>query len=90
MLHDDILLLKDEVGQEIEFEYLDTIQFNQQEYVVLLPTHTEPDEEGEVVILQVKTEGDSNTEVYLPVESEEVLESVFESFKERIKDEFDQ
>lgn len=85
---DDVIVLKDENGQEIEFEYLDTIERQGKEYIVLLPLdEVEEEEEGEVVILQVKeAEGE---EEFLPVESEEELNAVFEMFKERMKDEFE-
>ena len=85
---DDIIVLKDEDGQEIEFEYLDTIERDGKEYIVLLPLdEVEDEEEGEVVILQV-AEVDGEEE-FLPVEDETELNSVFEEFKERMKDEFE-
>jgi uncharacterized protein YrzB (UPF0473 family) len=86
---DDVIVLKDENGQEIEFEYLDTIEKNGKEYIVLLPLEeVNDDEEGEVVILQVKTL-ENEEEEYLPVEDENELNAVFEDFKERMKDEYD-
>lgn len=85
---DDVIVLKDENGQEIEFEYLDTIEKGGKEYIVLLPLEdVEEEEEGEVVILQVK-EVDGEEE-FLPVEDEAELNAVFEDFKERMKDEFE-
>lgn len=85
---DDVIVLKDENGQEIEFEYLDTVERNGKEYIVLLPLEeVEEEEEGEVVILQVK-EVDGEEE-FLPVEDEGDLNAVFEIFKERMKDEFE-
>ena len=86
---DDVIVLKDEDGQEIEFEYLDTIEKDGKEYIVLLPLEeVEEDEEGEVVILEVKEAADGEEE-FLPVESEDLLNAVFEEFKERMKDEFE-
>lgn len=85
---DDIIVLKDEDGQEIEFEYLDTIEKNGKEYIVLLPLdEVDEEEEGEVVILQV-VEVDGEEE-FLPVEDDGELNAVFEDFKERMKDEFE-
>lgn len=86
---DDVLVLKDEDGQEIEFEYLDTVEKNGKEYIVLLPLEeAEDEEEGEVVILQIG-ETEDGEEEFLPVEDEKELNSVFEDFKERMKDEFE-
>ena len=76
--------LNDENGNEVEFEFLDLIPYRQNEYVVLLPIG---DSDGQVVILQLK-EIDDETEEYVGVENEFVLETVFALFKERNKDFF--
>jgi len=81
-------VLNDEDGGEVRFEFLDLIELDGEEYVVLLPA--DDDESGEVVILKVEDdEGDDEMENYVGVESEETLEKVFEIFKDRFKDEFD-
>jgi len=86
---DNILVLNDEEGNEVEFEFLDIIEFEGEEYVVLLPVEEDDIEEpGEVVILKLEdTESDSE-ESYVSVEDEEVLNKVFEMFKEKFEDEF--
>ncbi len=89
---DNIVILNDEDGNEVRFEFLDLIELNNEEYVVLLPVveEGEEEEEGEVVILKVEdTDEDSDEESYVSVEDEEVLNEVFEIFKERFKDDFD-
>lgn len=85
---DNIIVLNDEDGKEVKFEFLDLIEFDGEEYVVLLPTEDE-EEEGEVVILKVEdTEEDDEMESYVSVDDEETLNTVFEMFKEKFKDEF--
>ena len=89
-LEDNIIILNDEDGKEIRFEFLDLINYDDEQYVVLLPTEEESDEPGEVVILRVEdTDQDSDEESYVSVEDEEVLNKVFEIFKDKFKDEFD-
>jgi uncharacterized protein YrzB (UPF0473 family) len=44
---DDFVVLVDEDGEEVEFEHLDTIELDGNEYVVLLPLVEEDDEETE-------------------------------------------
>lgn len=89
-LEDNIIILNDEDGKETKFEFLDLINYDDEQYVVLLPTEEESDEPGEVVILRVEdTDQDSDEESYVSVEDEEVLNKVFEIFKEKFKDEFD-
>ena len=57
---DNIIVLNDENGEEVPFEFLDLIELDGEEYVILLPVE----------------------------EDEEVLQKVFDMFKEKFKDEF--
>jgi uncharacterized protein YrzB (UPF0473 family) len=84
---DNIIVLNDENGEEIEFEFLDLIEYEGEEYVVLLP-NDEDDDAGEVVILKLEDSDSEDEESYVSVEDEDVLQSVFEIFKEKFKDEF--
>ena len=88
---DNIVILNDEDGNEVKFEFLDLIDFEDEQYVVLLPVLEEGEEDdGEVVILKVEdSEEDSDQESYVSVESEETLMKVFNIFKDKFKDEFD-
>ena len=89
-LDDNIVVLNDEEGNEVQFEFLDLVELDDEEYVVLLPVTEEgEEEEGEVVILKLEdTDEDSEVESYVGVEDEEILNKVFEIFKEKYKDEF--
>ena len=89
---DNIVILNDENGNEVRFEFLDLIELDDEEYVVLLPVTEEgEEEEGEVVILKVEDndDEDSDEESYVSIEDEEILNKVFEIFKEKFKDDFD-
>ena len=88
---DNIIKLNDEEGNEVKFEFLDLIDLDNEEYVVLLPVaENGEEEEGEVVILKVEdTDEDSDEENYVSIEDEETLNKVFEIFKEKFKDDFD-
>ena len=87
---ENIVVLNDEEGNEVQFEFLDLVELDDEEYVVLLPVTEEgEEEEGEVVILKLEdTDEDSEEESYVGVEDEEILNKVFEIFKEKYKDEF--
>ena len=78
-----VLLLTDENGVETAFEYLDCIEYEGKEYLVLMPMTDE--DEGEVVILEVEPV-DEEMENYLAVEDEALLATIFEIFKEKFKD----
>ena len=79
-----ILSLTDEEGNEVEFELIDSVDYEGKEYLILLP----PEEEAaEVVILEVEPHKDG-TESYLTVDNETTLNAVFAIFKERFADFF--
>ena len=89
---DNIVILNDEEGNEVKFEFLDLVELDNEEYVVLLPVTEEgEEEEGEVVILKVEDndDEDSDEESYVSIEDEDTLNKVFEIFKEKFKDDFD-
>ena len=77
-----ILTLTDENGQDVEFEYLDCVDYQGKEYLVLMPAD---EESSEIVILEVEPV-DEETENYLSVTDEDVLNTVYAIFKERYKD----
>lgn len=77
---ESILTLTDENGEELNFEYLDCIELNGTEYLVLMP-----EDSNEIVILEVQPVDEEN-ENYVAVESEDTLDAVYQIFKERYKD----
>ena len=82
------VVLNDENGEEVKFEFLDLIELDGEEYVVLLPASDEEDAD-EVVILRVEDTDSEDEESYVSVEDEEILNTVFNMFKEKFKEEFD-
>ena len=78
----NLLSLTDENGQETVFEYLDVIEYQGKEYLILLPTE---EDEGQVVILEIEPV-DEETENYLSVSDENLLNAVYDIFKEKSKD----
>ena len=85
---DNIIVLNDEDGNEVKFEFLDLIEYEGEEYIILLPTE-EGEDNDEVVILKVEdSEDDPDMETYVSVDDDETLNAVFDIFKEKFKDEF--
>jgi hypothetical protein len=92
---DDIIVLIDENGEEIEVELIDSIVMDESEYVVLLPKddyvcsdddcECEDCEEEEVVILRVEINEDGE-ETFVAIEDEEEQNAVFDIFTQRIED----
>lgn len=79
-----VMTLITEDGEEMEYEFVDSITYDNAEYVVLLPV-----EEGdcEAVILAVESDGDM--ENYVAIDDEDILTAVYEIFKERFADQLD-
>ena len=85
---DNIIVLNDENGEEVQFEFLDFIELDGEEYVVLLPVEEDEETEGEGVILKVEDTESEEEESYVSVDDEETLNKVFSIFKDKFKDEF--
>ena len=81
---DGIMTLINEDGEEVEYEFIDSITYENEEYVVLLPVEQE---DCEAVILAVESDGDM--ENYVAVDDEDILSAVYEIFKERFADQLD-
>ena len=77
-----ILTLTDENGQDTDFEYLDCIEYQGKEYLVLMPAE---EESSEIVILEVEPV-DEELENYLSVSDEAILDAVYGIFKEKFQD----
>lgn len=77
---ENLIILKDNKGNEIEMEFLDLIEYEGYEYVVMA-------EEGsdEVVIMEQVPNDDGETATYNDVLNDEVINRVFEIFKSRFQ-----
>lgn len=75
---ENLIILKDNKGNEIEMEFLDFIEYEGYEYVVMA-------EEGsdEVVIMEQVPNDDGETAAYNDVLNDAVINKVFEIFKSR-------
>ena len=77
-----LITLTDDNGVETVFEYLDCIEYQGKEYLVMIPAE---EDANEIVILEIQPVDEEN-ENYLAVEDESVLEAVYNIFKERYQD----
>lgn len=78
----NLLTLTDENGNEATFEYLDVIEYQDKEYMLLLPADTE---DTAVLILEIEPV-DEETENYVSVTDDAILDAVYGLFKEKYKD----
>ena len=83
---DSIVIMNDEDGNEIRFQFLDSIDYKGGKYVVLLPMDEE-DDDVEIVILRVEELDDEN-EAYVSVDNDETLNAVYDLFTEKVENNF--
>lgn len=78
---DNIITLLDDEGKEVECEVIDLFEFEEKEYVVLLPV-----DEEDPYILRVDKDEDGN-EVFAVIEDDDEFEKVAEAYDELLEDE---
>lgn len=81
---DLMITLNDEDGNEVKFEFLDLISYENEEYVVLLPYEGT----NNVVILKILETGNEDESTYVGIDDEETMNAVYAIFKEKFKDVF--
>lgn len=81
----NILTLTDPDGNDVEFELLDSIEYKDEIYLILIET---VDDEGVTILKLVEGENEEDDEL-VTLEDEAVADAVYEIFKERNKDFFD-
>lgn len=86
--NENIMKFTDENGNIVTFEILDCIEYQDKEYAVLLPEEGSPEDNGMVYIFEIAEELDSDTDTYLGVEDQAVIDAVYEKFVQAHKDEF--
>ena len=82
---DDIIILTDNSGKEIELEFLEIVHYKGKDYAVMLPIDETDDDAADVVILLMEEEEDE-TDSYSTIGDAELLNNVFAVFKENFKD----
>lgn len=87
-MQSEIIELTDaETGEAISFEYLMTIEYQDEMYVLLSPMDESEDaDEQNVAILRIE-QSDGDSDALVPVEDEETLDNVFAIFEQIIEEE---
>ena len=78
-----MITLVDDEGNEVEFEFLDVVEYEGEEYIVLIENDEDADE---VVILKINPI-DDNTEEYVSIDDEDLLQKLFDIFKKKYEGE---
>ena len=86
----DIMTLVDEDGTEREFEVIDNLVTDNNEYFALVPTETPENidsDDGELVILKVVE--DDGEEFLEPIEDDDEFNEISEIFMDRLEEYYD-
>ena len=86
----DFVTLVDENGKETEFEIVDSLVTENNEYFALIPTETTDnlsDDDGQLVILKVVEE--DGEEFLEPIEDDDEFEEISEIFIDRLEELYD-
>ena len=91
-LPEGIIELTDEDGVTSQFEYLTTIDHKGELYVVLmlLDDETQDDEEGEVLILKIEKDPETDEDIYVSVDDDDISQAVFDKFLAMMDEEDDE
>ena len=84
----DFVTLIDEDGNEVEFEHIDTVEYNGVTYLAFIPAEISIEEDAEVVIMQIVEE--NGEELLEAVEDDEIADAVFNIVMERAEAEEEQ
>ena len=82
-MENNIIILEDENGCEVEFEVIDVFEFEDFTYFALLEVLPEEEENDEVLIMQVEGDIDSEEAELVMVEDDDRLERAFNEFLRR-------
>lgn len=83
MMEDNIIILEDDQGNQIEFAVIDVYEFNQNTYFAMVEVVEAGQEESdEVLIMRVDNPESEDAELVV-VEDEEELQAAFDEFLRR-------
>ena len=82
-MENNIVILEDENGVEIEFEVLDVYEFEGQTFFALAEVLPEEEEQDEVLIMTVEGDIDSEEAELVMFEDEDLLQRAFDEFVKR-------
>ena len=77
----ELVELMDDEGNKLSFEHLLTFEVEDDFFIAITPVEDLDEfKEGEVLIMRVQDDGEDG-EIYLPIESQEELDSLWEIFQ---------
>ena len=84
-MENNIILLEDENGVEIEFEVIDVYEFEDNKFFSMIECIPEEEQTDDLEVLIMRVEGDIEGEdaELVPIEDEDLLKRAFDEFVKR-------
>lgn len=86
---ENIVVLIDDEGNELNFEIMDIIEYQGSQYAAGLDADADEDAEESTVLIMKIVHANEEEDILEPVTDDNVLQSVFEIFKEHMDEEFE-
>lgn len=80
---DKVVVLSDDMGNEVEIEYIDSVSFDGKDYAMFMPLENDDDE---VIIMQYDNVSD-DYDSFIPVTDPKIMQAVYDLLREKYKDE---
>ncbi len=74
-----VVVLSDDLGNEMEIEYIDSTNFEGERYALFMPLENDDDE----VIIMKYDNVSKDYDSFIPVEDKRILEGVYEKLREK-------
>lgn len=88
-LENNVLTFQDEDGNDVELEIIDAFEISETQYVALVPVEEDAESQEEEVFIMRIEQDENGDDILIQVTDEDELETTFETFKERMAEEFD-
>ena len=89
----DFVTLLDEDGNELEYEMIDAVEIDGQQYVALLPALVGENEkevlEADYQAVILKIENDNGEDILVSIDDEDEFNKVWAQFEERLSEDFE-
>lgn len=76
---DEIIVMVDEEGKEVEFTHIATLDYNDEWYIYVQPVELGDMDEDEMFIFKIE-EDENGNDLFTPVEDENLLEKLYQEY----------
>lgn len=86
MMEDNIIILEDDQGNQVEFAVIDVYEFNNNTYFAMVEVVEDGQEESDEVLIMKVDDPESDDAQLIVVDDEDELQSAFDEFLRRDED----